>query len=749
VQPPRLAEWLLAAMLVAAVFLAYQPAWHGGFLWDDDGHVTRPELQSLHGLHRIWFDLGATQQYYPLLHTAFWIEHKLWGNAPLGYHLVNIALHALAALMVARLLQRLAIPGAFLAAAIFALHPVQVESVAWITELKNALSAVFYLGAALAYLRFDQSRKQSWYWGALGLFVLGLLSKTVTATLPGALLVVFWWQRGRVRWREDVLALVPFFVLGATAGVCTAVVERYLIGAEGEAFEFSIVQRLLLAGRAPWFYLRQLLWPAELMFIYPRWTLSGAVWWQYLFPAATLLALAVLWRLRLRWRGPLAAVLFFLGTLLPVLGFCNVFPFIFSFVADHFQYLASLGIITLASAGGALLLNGRDAWRRRAGYALSVALLAMLATLTWRQSRIYTDMDTLFRATIAGNPECIMVRNNLGILLSDRGQFDAAIVQYQKVLEVDPKDADAHNNLANALIACHQFETAVAHLEQSLKFRPNSFVAEFNLGRALAKLGRLDEAILHFRKVLAIMPDHAEAHFYLGTALAERGQSAAAMEQYRKALAVRPQYAEAHNSLGNALARLSRYDEAIGHYREAIRLSPDFDLAHCNLGTVLADSGQYDEAIDRFQAALKIEPHNTLAREELDRTLAEGEQLRRSLDKQRAAIRASPANAALLNDFAWMLATNPNASIRNGAEAVELAERAAKLSDEREPAILGTLAAAYAETGQFVAAIKTVERAVVLATARGDTALADELRMRIKLYRAGSPYRETRFEHRP
>ena len=194
-------DWLLAVALLAVVFLVYQPAWHGGFVWDDDDHVTRPELRSWHGLYRIWFDVGATLQYYPLLHSVFWIEHVLWGDATLGYHLVNISLHALAALLVALLLRRLAIPGAYLAAAIFALHPVHVESVAWITEQKNTLSAVFYLGAMLVYLRFDQTRKTAWYAGALGLFVLALLSKTVTGTLPGALLVIFWWQRGRLSWK--------------------------------------------------------------------------------------------------------------------------------------------------------------------------------------------------------------------------------------------------------------------------------------------------------------------------------------------------------------------------------------------------------------------------------------------------------------------------------------------------------------------------------------------------------------------
>ena len=216
-------------------------------LWDDSAHVTRPELQSLHGLWRVWFDLGATQQYYPLLHSAFWVEHKLWGDAPFYYHLLNVLLHAAAACLLLAALKRLKIPGAFLAAGIFALHPVYVESVAWITEQKNTLSAVFYFASLLFYLRFDEERGARDYFCAAGFFILALLSKTVTATLPAALLVIFWWKRGRLSLTRDVAPLLPWFALGAVAGLFTAWVERRMIGAQGAAFEFTILQRILLS----------------------------------------------------------------------------------------------------------------------------------------------------------------------------------------------------------------------------------------------------------------------------------------------------------------------------------------------------------------------------------------------------------------------------------------------------------------------------------------------------------------------
>jgi hypothetical protein len=357
---------LLLSALLLATLLAYYPAWHGGMLWDDNAHITTPELRSAQGLWRIWFDLGATQQYYPVVHSAFWVLFKLWRSSTLGYHLVNIVLHVLSAFLLALILRRLSIPGAWLAAMIFALHPVCVESVAWIAELKNTLSGMFYLGAALAYLQFDERRQKRFYALAAALFILALLSKSVTATLPAGLLIVFWWQRGTICRRRDIVPLLPFFIVGVGGGLFTAWVERTQIGAQGAAFDFSLVERCLIAGRATWFYLAKLCWPANLIFIYQRWQISQDVWWQYLYPLGVLALLAGLWLIRKRSRAPLAAMLFFLATLFPALGFFNVYPFVFSFVADHFQYLASIAIITLFAAASTTFLKR---WKPQIGRA--------------------------------------------------------------------------------------------------------------------------------------------------------------------------------------------------------------------------------------------------------------------------------------------------------------------------------------------------------------------------------------------
>ena len=402
--PSNNRNWFFALLLVVGTMLAYQPAWDGKPIWDDDAHITNPELVSLNGLARIWTKLGATQQYYPLAHSAFWVEHRLWGDGTLGYHLINILLHAGGALLLLKMLRQLEVSGAWLAAAIFALHPVQVESVAWIAELKNTLSGVCYLGAALVYLSFDRNRRWTSYTGALGLFILGLMSKTVVATLPAALLIIFWWKRGQLSWKKAILPLLPFFAVGIGAGLFTAWMERKFIGAEGSDFNFSLIERCLIAGRAFWFYLGKLFWPVDLIFIYPHWNISQAVWWQYLFPAAALLLLAGFWWLR-RWsRGPLAALLFFAGTLFPALGFFNVYPFRYSFVADHFQYLASIGPVVLVASGIATASKILEKRNAILGPVLCGVLLMTLGTLSWRQCGMYADVKHSGKQPSAGTP---------------------------------------------------------------------------------------------------------------------------------------------------------------------------------------------------------------------------------------------------------------------------------------------------------------------------------------------------------
>ena len=358
-------SWAPGVLLVLLSAIVYWPTLGNRFVWDDDDYVQENgTLSSTAGLNAIWSDPAATPQYYPLVHTSYWIEHAFWGLNPRGYHIDNLLLHAAAALLVWRLLVCLAVPGAWLAAAIFAIHPVEVESVAWITERKNVLSCVFALSSMLAYLRFapptllaptaprNTARRVdgAFYVLAFVLYVAALLSKTVTATVPAVLLVIYWWKQGTFSWREAA-RLLPFFAVGLAFSAVTISLEKTQVGAVGESWNLSPVERVLIAGRAVWFYAGKLAWPHPLIFFYPRWIIDATVAWQYLFPAAAVGAIIALWLARRRiGRGPLAALLIFMGVLTPALGFFNVYPFQYSFVADHFQYHASIALIALAAA---------------------------------------------------------------------------------------------------------------------------------------------------------------------------------------------------------------------------------------------------------------------------------------------------------------------------------------------------------------------------------------------------------------
>ena len=601
-------DWLLIISLIVTVLLAYYPSWYGGLIWDDSAHMTRPDLRSLHGLFRIWFDLGATQQYYPLLHSAFWVQYHLWGASTLGYHLVNILLHATAAVMVLMILRRLAIPGAFLAAAIFALHPVHVESVAWITELKNTLSGVLYLGSALIYLHFDQKRRITSYAWALCLFIMGLLCKTVTATLPAALLVIFWWQKGNLSWRKDVLPLLPFFLLGASAGIFTAWVEHALIGAQGASFAFSPLERVLISGKAIWFYLSKLFWPANLTFIYPRWQIHQAAAWQYMFPVAAFALVVMLWVWRRRWRGPLAGFLFFAGTLFPVLGFLNVYPFLFSFVADHFQYLASLGIITLTAAGISIFLKRMRIWQHPVGYSVCILLLVMLAVLTWRQSQMYSDAEKLYTRTIDLNPVCWLAYNNRGELLVGRGEYRRAIDDFDKAIAIKPDCAEAYNNRGLAYTGLGDYRHAIEDCSRAVKFKPVFAQAYINRGVAYSSLGDYQPAIKDYGRAIEITPDYTMVYIDRGVAYSKINQPQLSIEDFSKAINQKPDCVEAYYNRGKVYNMLGRKKLSIEDFNKVILFKPDYTDAYYNRGVVYGDLGKDDLAIKDFNKVIRLKP---------------------------------------------------------------------------------------------------------------------------------------------
>ena len=671
----RVLPALFVLSLAAATIMAYRPAWNGGFLWDDDAYITNNELLTApNGLRRIWLSFDSPSQYFPLTYTSFRIERALWGLNPSGYHWTNIFLHVANALLVWRLLARLKLPGAWLAAAIFALHPVQVESVAWITERKNVLMGFFFLLTLLAWIAFtDESTRRPWrfYVLAMILYALALSAKTTACTLPAALLLILWLQKKPIGKRR-LIQILPFLILGFSMGLVAVWWERYHQGTHGPLFALSSLERTLVASHAVWFYLGKLLWPSNLIFIYPKWTIAATRALDYTWLlAGVALCFAIYLARRYLGRGVEVAAVFFVATLSPVLGFIMLYTFRYTFVADHYQYLACIAPIALFSAGTA---NLAGVFTRARPFILSAAACAaaVLWALTWRQSAMYGDIEALWRTTLAKNPNCWMAHNNLGIVLFQKGEIDEAVSHYRITLNLQPDFWDADYNLGTALLKKGEIDEAIAYCTRAVTIAPNDPDAQVALGNSLAQKERVDDAIAHYKKALAIRPDYFIAHYALGHIFLEKGE----------------------------------IDAAVFHSRAAVSIQPQNTDAHTNLAVAFDEKGQIAEAIKQYEQALEI----------------------------------SPQSVAAANNLAWLLATNPDASIRHRDRALELATRANQLSGGGNATVLRTLAAAYANAGQFSRAVEVGQ--IALSLTDRQSPLAKALQQEIAGYQAGLPYRE-------
>lgn len=549
--------FLKALLIVITIFITYLPAIEGGFIWDDDKYVTENQLLTApDGLKRIWLSRDVPSQYFPLTYTVFWIEYRLWGFNPTGYHIVNVILHAINALLVWLMLNRLSIPGAWFAALIFALHPVHVESVAWVTELKNILSCTFFLLAVLAWLKYiDKSVPRPWalYPLTMIFYMLALFSKTTAVTLPLTLLLIIWFQFGRIN-RRDVVLTIPFVLLGLAMGLLTMWWERYHQGTQGNEFAFTLIERVLIASRSLWFHPSKLLWPTELTFSYPRWEIDPGNPLQYGWLIGLIFAVSILWQLRsLLGRGVVAAIAFYVVNLTPMLGFIALYTFRYTFVADHYQYIASIGLIALFAAAITKIWEKRN-MRLEVLWIFFFIIIVTFGVLSWRQAHIYKDKETLWRDTIRKNPASWM----------------------------------GHNNLANTLFSQGRVEEAITHYFETLRIKPDYAEAHFNMGRAFMKKGRTEEAILHYSEALKLNPDFAYAHVNIGNALVKAGKVYYAIMHYSEAIRISPNFADAYYNLGNAFVRLGRLEEAAAQYRKVLRIKPDQAMARYNLELIVS-----------------------------------------------------------------------------------------------------------------------------------------------------------------
>ncbi len=505
--------WFLALVLVVVTFAAYQPTWHAGFIWDDNDHLTaNPAMTAPHGLRMIWSSL-VVSRYYPLTLTCFWVQRRFWGLNPMPYHLVNMALHAISGISAFLVLRRLRMPASWLAATLWVLHPVNVESVAWITELKNTQSGSFFFLSILCFLRFDVDKRHGWYALAIACGLAAMLSKPSTVVLPLVLLLCIWWERGCWK-RTDIVRIVPFFGLAVGLSALTIIEQRgQILRAGTTEWQLGPAERLVVAGKIIWFYAAKVVWPVRLTFVYPRWEVDASSLWS-LVPTLALVVVGVtLWRCRSRaWcRAALFGGGFFVVALFPVLGFLDVFYFRYSFVADHFQYLACIGLISLAVSAGTAICERAGQWGRDLGTLAAAIVLLILGVSTWKQARIYKNPETLWGDTLTKNPQCWMAHNNLGLTLESLGRAQEAIGHFEQALHLRPDYAELQCNLGLALAQAGRIPEAIEHLQQALRLRPDFAEAHCNLGIALRQAGRIPEAIEHFQQALRIKPDLTQA----------------------------------------------------------------------------------------------------------------------------------------------------------------------------------------------------------------------------------------------
>ena len=650
----------LILCLLAAVFYLPAMLW-GGIVWDDSIWIQSRAVTEWSGLGDIWSWPSRIHQevhYWPMTYTTFWLEHKIWGLAPAGYHVVNVLLHLLNTLLVWRLLLRLAVPGAWVVAAVFAVHPLHVESVAWIIERKDVLSGFFYLAAVLVWLRFLEQPRPWRYGLSLLLFAAGLLSKSIVVTLPAALLILQWWKNNCITAR-DLRRVAPFFLV---AMLLTAL-DLFSYGSRHASLDYSLPERMLIASRALWFYAGKLVWPVDLTVIYPEWDISlGNPWaWVYLAGAAALAA--TLWFLHHRLgRGPLAGTLFFAVTLSPVLGFVSFGYMLYSFVADRFQYLAGIGVMAVlvgAAAHGAGRLPSRF---KPGATGLMVVVLALLGTMTWRQTGVYRDKVAFFSHVVALNPEARSAHLNLSLALNQAGRPEEALAAartavekrpdhvkalgllgsslvhkgrfveaeevLRRALEIDPGDKSGRREMANLLRVQERREEALEAYRGLLEIDPNYALAHSYIGDLLVQLQRYEEAVEPLSKALrlirsapSVTPDLPTAHsihVLLGTALRELGRTRAAEMHFRQALQLDPRNMDALEQVAAAEFRRRRYREALELYRTQLEIDPDKAATHVNIGAALFYLDRTEEAIRSLERALELDPTLETARSNLE-----------------------------------------------------------------------------------------------------------------------------------
>lgn len=702
-------ELLIAAALAVFVLVAYGPAMKGEFLWDDNDYISQsPVMDRPDALDAIWLQPKSTPQYYPLVFTTFWIEHNIWGNWTLPYHLLNVLLHIANALLLWRLLVRLRIPGAAVAAAIFALHPVNVESVAWITERKNVLSMLLFLLASGAYLRFaldeqlSKGRRNGLYILALTMFAAALLSKTSVVFLPVGLAMIIWWKTGRLG-PDELLPLVPFAAMALGAGLMTTWVEG-TGSRQTPAEPLEMFGRIVVAAQAVWFYLGKLFWPHPLVPIYARWDMSSISIWQMLAPASVPAVLAGLWLMRRRLgRAPLAAAVFFVAALSPMLGLVWLAYMEHSFVADHFQYIACLGVIVPLVGAAAWLIQRKPSARRlQIAWAAAVVVLAALSATTWHQAGYYRTLEAFFRFTAEHNSASPLARSNLGVTMMNAGRNEEALAEFAAALELQPGRPRIRLYMGKIYERTGQLLKAIEYYRKELDLFSNDPDPLLLLGVNLVKAQRYEESVPYLTRFLKVGPNVPQAHRALGNAYLGLKQYAVAIDHLAWSVHIDPRFIPGYHDLAQALIAAGRPGDAAAICTEALRISPGDYGAEFYMAVAYVQCGQFEQAIEAYSRAIKINPLVPQA----------------------------------LNNLAYLLASAPQANLRRPSEAIDLSQKALTMMRNPDASALDTLAVAYAADGQFDLASKKAQEALDLARKAQNEPLADLISSHLRKFEA-------------
>ncbi len=742
------------ALIILAVCVAYWPSLRGGFIMDDDLLLTsNPSIAAPDGLYSIWFTTDECE-YYPISYSSFWLEWRLWGMNPLGYHITNLILHIATVLLIWLVLRKLSIPGAYLAALLFAVHPVNVESVAWIAQRRSTLAILFSILSILCYLRAEEGREardqgrtnarnekrrrgvknthrswgwRNWYWLSLLGFLLAMLSKGSVAILPVLLLGLMWWQRRRIDFAA-LMRIAPFLLIA----IALSLVNMWfnLRGFDEPIRSASVAERCAGAGAAVWFYLSKALAPLNLTFIYPQWSIDtrNILWWMPV-GAAVIATTVLIWKRESGWDRPLLAAWLFFGVALsPILGFFDIGAMQYSLVADHYQHIALIGVVALVSAS--------ITWcqRQPGGFpwttSMAVVLVGTLTLLTWRQNGLYESPLALYEATLGKNPESWLVHNNLGFELANSGRAEEAIRHYHQALRLKPNYVEALDNLGVELMKSGQVEKAIQLYEQALRINPNHFATHNNLGVALINRGRIQEGIEQYEQALQLRPDYAPANINLGVALGNEGKVQEAIAHYTMAIRLNPDSPEAHFNLGNVLFKTNQLSEAIEAYRRALDLRPDYAEAHTNLAIALASAGKPLEAIEHYKRAVQLDPNSLVAQNNLGNALARADRPQEAVAHLEAAVRLKPDSGSIHNNLGVTLA-----DLGRFPEAIEQFQQAIQLDAANAQAYFN-LAKANGKLNRAAEAIAAAQTALELAHSHGRSAVAKQIDDWLTRYRA-------------